>query len=349
MSLESIVYQSTQQLLPSSPTLPLLIRSVFSGFHWFHSTWLWYRLGKTYHPDNFLKLTTGHALNFAVGDNRYVRLAAQCVMISNCILVSVKEQTALNRSYKKLTDAIFDLHPTIKVHKWNKQAISPFISPSTSHKVYAWLFHVESYLRTIAFRVAMFIKHFVKLSGAIIDAVDAFSLKAENSNRAVSEFFVNGNNCIDALAGNRDELIGKLNENKEIINTVLTTIKAPCKAEQFISYVDRSVSKVQTASQTLAQVNKAAGTVVTESLKTLFFLMMSSVGASSSVPDRLVPTHGLFGCSNEDSGNRFAPICRLNINKHKTSHSLFQKINYVNKPVNSLGEAYDQALNCRST
>ncbi|MBA2726677.1 MAG: hypothetical protein H0U49_00690 [Parachlamydiaceae bacterium] len=348
MLLENVVQQSTAQLLPDTPTLPSIIRSAYSGLHWIHCRWHWYRQGKTYlNPDNFLKLVSGHALNFWVGDSRYVRLAAQCVMVSNCILECVREQSSLNRSYRKLIDAVFQRHPTITSHKWNKKPISRFISPSTSQRIYSWLFEVEQYFRTVGYRIATFVKHFFKLSMVTIDAVDAFSLNPEIGNRAVNEFFVNGNNCLDAIANNREEFIAKLTENKEVIDCVLKTIGTNYKAEQFIGYVDKTVAKVESASNTLGSVNKAIGYGVTESLKTLFFLVMSTVGAADAVPDRFVPTYGALNHNTElkNGEARYAPVCRLNKDKHKPpAESRFPKINLVNKGPRSLNEAYAQAL-----
>lgn len=348
MILEKVVQQSTAQLLPATPALPSIIRSVYSGFHWLHGHWHWYRQGKTYlNPDNFLKLVSGHTLNFFIGDNRFVRAAAQCVMVANCITRCVEEHASLNRSYRKLVDALFQRHPPITIHKWNKKPISKFISPSTSQRIYSLLFEVEHYLRTVGFRIATFAKHFFKLSMVTLDAVDAFSLNPETGSRAVNEFFVNGNNCLDAIANNRDEFIEQLTDNKEVIDCVLKTIGTSYKSEQFIDYVDRSLSKAETASNVIGSVNKTVGKVVSESLKSLFFLVMNTVGVSSAVPDRFVPTYGVFdiGKDTKNGEARYAPVCRINKNRHELAPELrFPKINLVNKGPRSLSEAYAQAL-----
>ncbi len=346
MLLENIVQKSTQELLPITPVLPFVVRGAFSGFHWIHATWHWYQQGKTYlNPNNFLKLASGHTLNFFVGDNRYVRLAAQCVMISNCILQCVKEQTGLNRSYSKLMDAFFLRHPSVTVHKWNKHPISPFISPSTSQRIYGFFFEIGSYLKHVGYRIAMFAKHFFNLSMSTLKAVDAFSLNPEIGNQAVNEFFVNGNNCLDAIAENRDEMIEKLHENKPVIDCVLKSVGATCKAEQLIEYMDNSFAKVQNASKMVDDLNKTVGTYVTEAFKTLVFMVMTPLGAADAIPDILIPEIYKNDDGLLDERNRFAPVCRLNVSKNIPADlPLFPKINRVNKTPFSVKEAYENAL-----
>lgn len=345
MSLLNFVHDSTRQMIPQG-TLPPVLSKVFDLFHWAHHSWHWYRRGKTYlNPDNFLKLTSGHTLNYLIGNNRFMRLAAQCVLISNCVLECVEQQVALGKAYRKWIEAFQGRYPLVISHKWNSQAVSRWISSSTSHRLYVTFFESEQYLGRVMLRTSLLVNRFFLASMAVIDTVDAFSLNAD-ADRAVNEFFVNGIRCLDSIAENREELVTKLRANQTVIDGILKRIGSPCQTHEFIDYIDKTAGKLQTANHVLNEVNKTVGGTVTEAMKFLLFGAMSTIGLSSVVPNRFVPGRGVFQevCQGDENLGRFAILRRRDFSKLSSPQVIEVKKNPVSKTFLSLKEVYEAAL-----
>lgn len=271
------VNTTTHQLVPASAYMPAALWSAFNVLHNVHRTWRWYRWGKVYtNPDNFFKLSTGHVLNYAIGENLFIRMASQCVLISTRIVDCVDHQVALSKAYQKWTDTLHNRFPhPIDVH-WGHDAPGSFKGASI-------------YLRRTANRTYKLAAHMFKLSMTMMDAVEAFSLSPATRNEAVSEVFVNGTQFLDKLSENKEALIEKLKTNKPIIEKVMGGIGAQYHTDQFIDRISKTLTKVNNVNQTIKKIDQATNDIFKDFLKQGIFGFMSALGLAQYCPDSWVP------------------------------------------------------------
>ena len=146
-------------------------------------------------------------------------------------------------------------------------------------------------MKFLARRTYKFSKQFFEIFDMLtIDAIEAFTLSPATRNEAVNEFFVNGTKCLDIIAENKNTLLIKLKENQPIIEKVLSGIGASYTVGQVIEYIDKSLEKVKTASDTVKKVNQVVNGTFLEILKQGIFGFMCALGLSKFVPDYFVPT-----------------------------------------------------------
>lgn len=290
------VNSTTQHLLPTTAYLPTGLWTVFNAIHNVHHTWRWYRWGKVYsNPENFLKLSTGHILNYTIGDNILVRIASQCVLISTRIVDCADHQIALSRAYQRWSDCLQNRFPEPVKVTWDHA--NPNI-----------LYIHSKRIRHIAKRSFKLISQMFKLSMGLMDAVEAFSLSPTTRNEAINEVFVNGTQFLDKLSENKQALIEKLKQNKPIIEKILVGIGASYSTDQFIERISKTLTKVNNVNQAIKKVDQFANGFFKDFLKQGIFGFMSALGLADYCPDSLVPLPDKYAPATGKKYGRFAPV-----------------------------------------
>lgn len=258
----NVIDQNVKQLIPEGTTLPKPLQVAYQTFHYIHGYWEWWRRGQVYlNKNNFSLLTGGHLFNWAIGDNRFVRLGAQWILIANRTIECVKRTQNLCKVYRKFWDAINFRYPLTTIHPWKTSSVR-WPSPSTNYYLYTKLYAFEYYLRNICWRSAKLATAIFNLSMATYSASHAFYLDPEEKSQAVNEMFVNMSRCLDEISENRQELIKKLSKRKKVIDGIFSSVHVPFTAEEFIKKIDKGIGFVQPIKEGFDAVKKAGVQVV---------------------------------------------------------------------------------------
>lgn len=243
------VHRTTLSLLPATEQIPRPIWIIFSGAHYIHRLWRWYRHTKVYsNPSNFQSLALGHVLNYVAGDSTLLRIAAQCVLIANRILTCVEQYGNVYAAYQRLNQAIRNHYPRHHIPRWPIKQHSSIYSPSTKQWLRSgWHSAIERFKR-IAIALFNVMKELGKLSLCLMDAIETFSLSPTTRNESINQLFVNATQSIDQLVDTQESLREGLTQNREIISSFLIEMGSSYKVEHLISAVEttmKGTKKVQ--------------------------------------------------------------------------------------------------------
>jgi hypothetical protein len=294
--IQSVSY-STQQLIPNASQFPAPLQIVYDVFHLAHEYWSLYNVGNAYRPKNLTWMAGGYGVNILWGDNRFVTASAQFFYVSKKILRSVKLHNTALKVYQKLEDAVLCNFPVPTTHTWDLTRQSQWISPSTGHKTFKFLYNSEYHIRDIGWEIACLSTTLFELSMTTIDAVMALSLDPSKSEQAImiKELISNGFETIGQLLDYQQKFIAKLTKNKSILKIILTNIGAPCTADELINTVDEVATKVKQANEYIQDFKKNIDNTFSEALKYLVFGSMSFLQFPTSITYKFLPTKNLFG------------------------------------------------------
>lgn len=288
----SIVNNTSLACAPSGSRLGgTLLWSAFSVLNKVHQVWWWYRRKEVYsNPDNFLKLAAGQTINWFAGNNIFIRIAAQTVLISTRILECIEEQVALCKEMELLwqgvagTDAL--LPPKVK---WIKSHKSNFLSPST--RMYWRRMGVQCAARLwrVGKCTLLIIRRLFILSMRTMDAIGAFSYNAATKHEAVGEFFVNCSKWVNLLISNKKMMMTALTNNRAIIASVLKSVNSPITAQQLINGVRRAVEATEKVNEKVQGVSQVVGMVAKDLFQRSMFGLFQTFGLASYVPGSWVP------------------------------------------------------------
>lgn len=251
----SFVQTTAYEATPPSLRLPRFAWHLFSMINKVHGAWRWYRKVELYTtPDRFFELLAGHVLHFVVGDLFIVRIAAQSLLIATRILECSQQQAAFCRTGKKWLRAFsspeyqYAHSPLIKGKKW--------ISPSS----FCWWRQIGADFAArvqaiVHFSFKLFERGF-RLSMSLLDALDAICLNPHTAQDAMQESVVNIMKWIDAIVENRQELLKRVGENRQIIERLLE--KSSLTYEQFYAALVKTIQGTRAVQQTVKFISVSA-------------------------------------------------------------------------------------------
>lgn len=281
------VSSAIDQFTPSGMHLSVGAQRALPMFNFLHRIWSYWRRGKLY-ANHFGKMMAGHALNAVAGDNRWLQIAAQCVLIAQRILTCVEQQVKVWRSCHKLSDAFFNRYPSAITRKWSKQS-SAFLSPSSARWWLEFFIAVYMYLKILIWRILRLIYHFFKLSMVTMDAIEAFSFSPEKCHEAITELFVNSSDCVDKSARNGQRILDMLKEHKPIVESVFSSLGSSWSVDHIIESAGQRVNSLHEVNQSVQTFGSTVESVIGDIGKNSLFGLTSAFGMSRLVPDSLLP------------------------------------------------------------
>jgi hypothetical protein len=185
-----------------------------------HGAWRWYRKAELYTtPDRFFELLTGHFLHFVAGDLLIVRIAAQSLLIATRILECSQQQAAFCKTGSKwLLAFCSDSEEAGEQRLWERVALR---------------------IRAVAHYSLKLLEKGFRLSMGILDALDALCLNPHASCDAMQESIVNIVKWIDAVVENREQLLSKVDRNRQIIERLLE--RSSLSYDQFYAALSRTI------------------------------------------------------------------------------------------------------------
>lgn len=304
-SVAQLVQSTTTQISPASGKIPTPLWAIFEVFQKCHRLWRWYRRAELYsNPDNFLKLAAGHTVQFAVGEQLLLRIAAQTILIATRILQCVEEHQGLLNQWERVQ---YTFEGTYRAPFPNEHYLDgmPFLSSST---IYWWETEGRSQLdriRRLAEESLQLCWQAFRLSMTIMDAIEAFSLSPESQREGVNELFINGTKWIDQLVKNKEVLLNSLEENQELIQKVLHGIGSPMTSKFLIDKVKVTIEKTEDLHNVVNGTSHVAGQVAVAFGKKTLWGVMQVVGIEEMLPKSMHPPARLPLPEPERANSRF--------------------------------------------
>lgn len=276
------------------PTPLSLVLHIMSRVHWL---WKWKRLSAQMvtSTDNLKKLILGHIVNFTVGDYLVVRIAAQVTLIAVRILDLGKQKVSTYRAYNDLYDALIVKHPLrVRVRL-------PYGPPSPLQNLlgpdhYVWLLKKKEALVRYGSRVircaSELFKQMMLTTLCYMSVIEAFTVSTEVKNEAISQVFLNASRLLDEMSENKQHIQAQLLRHKGLIEQILTGLGSPCRAEQLISAVAKTMTAAEHTSNVVGTVWKYTEGAAKSGVSTL---SLAAVGWTPGVicPDDPNPVRAL--------------------------------------------------------
>ena len=239
-----LVQATTRYQTPTPYRMPSATWAIFTTLHKIHQCWRWYHKAEIYtNPQNFQNLLTGHLVNWVVGDNLLVRIAAHCVLITTRILACVEGQIAVHRAYQEWIDSFKRTYPHHT--QWKTYDNISICSPSLANWGHAALSGIINRIKQITICTLRLVGELFALSMCLMDAIEAFSLNPQLRHESINEVFVNSNYCVDQLIENKEFMLARLKNNKQLVSMILTGIGTNYKVEQLIETVEKTINTVE--------------------------------------------------------------------------------------------------------
>lgn len=235
------VLNATQTHSSNTP-IPKCLWVLFRLINKVHRVWRWFRHASVYsNPDNFSGLITGHIVSFIFEKSRALRVAAQVVMICRHLLECIEQMKVIAQAYKDWINAIKGNYQSKVKITWEKSE-SSCLPPSLMHSIRTKFHKCIERIVKVAVATFYMIKSLFVLSMYIMDAIEAFSMSPEKSSESRNQFFVNGKFVLDAILEKQRDLVKTIDENKELIQDILTGIKAPFGVGKLRYYTNLTVN-----------------------------------------------------------------------------------------------------------
>lgn len=277
----NLVHSSARSLTPVEVKVPGIVWNFFTVVHRVHRIWRWYRKAEIYsNPNNFYSLVAGHVLNFALGDNMVVRIAAQCVLIANCITKCVSQIVSLSRTYRKWIHSFGgndyqckSMRKTNEIYEGQRGVFKNFFTP------------IIERIKKVAKATFKLLKSIFKLSMKFMDAIESFSMSPVTQNESINELFINGASFLDKMVKNQQLLLDTLENNKPLVSNILIGIKSSITADQLTETVSKSLS----VTSTVQKISNAGGGALKNFAKHAVFGAAALVGVDKHLPKFIVP------------------------------------------------------------
>ncbi len=200
----------------------------------------------------------GATLNFAAGDNRGIKIAAQTVLVALRVVECVENYAKLQIHYNALVEeikgyAIAPLKPSWK--QWGK----PIILTPAAFQTLQDASALKCYrFKRIVYLCCMVAFHIFDLSMCVYDASQAMNLDNDFINDNINEIFLNGIDLWNKLTSDLPYLALKLHENTLVIDSLLQNIsRSPIKTSHLIK-VCRGVAAIREKVHNAASAVKGA-------------------------------------------------------------------------------------------
>lgn len=311
-----VVFETMEETIGAEEQQKFPIATIMLVFQGIRNFFRYLRYGNVYtNSDNFLQLFSGHLLNLTLGDNRYVQVAAQCVLIANRILESIEQQRKVYRCYDKLVSHVHKRFPRCEeFHSQELQgASSTSISPSSRIKFHSHMHEAKVFVSQLIYRIYRLAVEVFKLCLVLCDTVDSFSLSPTTRNEAVSHLFVNMVQQLNYLVENV-ELLQKLQAERYIIDKVFMKMGSPYRTEQLITALEPLVRTAGAANRCVESIRTAANGAFLQFVQEGIFGFMAVIGLSDLLPDSWIPPLLLPPQASGQQGRvygRYPPIDQL--------------------------------------
>jgi hypothetical protein len=209
-----------------SHTMPILSEDVHCSLGFWHAALLlkkvhriWQFSGRVQsysNPDNFLGLGVGYALNFALGQNRLLKLPALPFLIGARLLDLFEQEDALHRASRRWKEAVKSVQPITVIAPlgyWQLKARRLIIR-----------------VQRIAVSTLQVAKEGFKLIMRIMDVLELVTFDPHRLqgqiDLSVQEGALNIPRCLHALNRNKIVLLKRLEGKREIIDRLLKRMGA---------------------------------------------------------------------------------------------------------------------------
>jgi hypothetical protein len=283
------VYDTTHAAIPSNVKVPREVWGVFKVINKVHRMWWWYRRAKIYtNPENFFKLAAGHSVNFLMGKNIVLRVAAQCVLIVTKILDCAEAHVDLYNACCQFRAVVRGRFSRGHSTNWSKESNRLF-SPSTIFWWKSLVKRAAHFLKDFIINTFVIFKNIFKLSMVTIDTINSFSVSPETRNEAINEVFINATRWLNKLVDNQELLISKLTDYQEIIGKILKGIGSKITPEKLIKKVTSSLATTSQVYGVGRKVLNFANGLFKDIIKRGIFGFMQAIGLLDALPLSLVP------------------------------------------------------------
>lgn len=263
-----------------------VINGLYIMIHNIHLLWLLNRKRRVYKPDNFLKLSAGHTINWFFGDRALVKLAAQVVTIATRISECIEEKERVLQASSSIWDTSVD--PYLLPQKVRVRSTKNWLSRSWEYRMRGGLTVLKERVKRVAFDLIALFQSLFFLSMKTIDAVDAFSYEKQQGER-VNELFVNGSYCVEALIEKKEVLLLALEKNRELVEQILKESHAIISVDQLIHAVKKGIDQVEVVHKKAETVSEIAGDVIKDVAKRSAFDLFQMTGFLKFLPMSWVP------------------------------------------------------------
>ncbi len=235
--------------VPSSTSLPNTLSMCIHVMNRVHWLWRWhFMVTQVYmNSTNLKKLLAGYIVNYTVGENTIIRIAAQVVLIAVRIVDLGKQKYQVYMAYCELKNSVFaHYHFQIEVRLPSQQTYAlKMLGPEHYIFVMKRKEKMLIYVGRINRCTLILFKEMFKTSMCYMDIIEAFSMNSAVRTEAVNQIFINSTRLLDDMCENKQHIHAELLKHKGIIEQILTGIGSPYKAEQLIDAVGRTLSQVE--------------------------------------------------------------------------------------------------------
>ncbi len=189
-----------------------------------HRTWQYVIRVKSYtNPDNFFGLGVGHALNFALGQNRLLKLPALPFLVGTRLLDLFEQEDAFRASCRHFREGIRCVQPITLVEE---------LSSHLPYRFKWWLKAKRLTIRIQRIALATFgvMREAFHLTMRIMDVVELVTFDSQRLQQlidlSVQEGALNIPRCLKALHRNKGALVARLHNNKGTLNRLLKRLGA---------------------------------------------------------------------------------------------------------------------------
>ena len=282
-----------QESLIAKPAISLII-NLFQNIRF---CFRYMRYGNIYNNQaNFLSLSSGHLLNIACGENYYIKMAAQCVLIANLLSEGIEQQKKVLRCYNKLMDIIENRypawHPTDSLTAETSaqfNAGSRLLSPSSARQIHTHVDLLRTMATKLVYRLYRLACEIFKLCLLIAETIDSLSLSPSAASLAVCHLFSNLSQQLNFLASNGQELLQKIQQHRHVIDKLFYRMGTSYSAETLLAGLRPLVQTFVATNNCVANVCTVANGTLWQVIQEGIFGFMSVIGLSGLIPESLVP------------------------------------------------------------
>jgi hypothetical protein len=316
------VYDTMAEFSPQGVVLPIAISCSVNGLHYIHRLWRYVRQRELYSQENAANLLAGFALQAAVGDQRWLQLAAQCVQIARRIVLCIEQQVALWRRCHRWVDSLLVTFPVPNGTKWPKRPREGFswsISPSSQQYCTVKASSSWRYVKRLCLQSGGAAVDIFKLSMMVMDAIEACQFDPTRGQAAIAELFVNGQLLLGSCADGSNQLTALLVKNQGVIDKIFASLGCGQTAQHLIEMVTYWDRNLQAANRKVQEGDGNVNQAMAEVGKHALFGFFSALGLSSLLPANLIPeVEPLLQPEKNGAGGNYPVIsCSLQAKKAK--------------------------------
>lgn len=306
VSATQVLRNTSRALTPQNLQINGFLKFTLQSVQFIHRIYTCFRKVNLYSaPNNFLKMVAGHTVNWLVGNQTAIRIAAQSVLIGARITDLIKAQKSLVHEVRCLKNTLFNrfaIYPKIsrKEIQFRKN-----ISPSTHYyfKVKIKIIKVKFFCTIV--HIKIIIKGVFIISMKTIDALTSFCYGDESASSNVNEIFVNSSKCLRELTNNKQLLLDTIKKNKTIIAVLFSNMSSLFTIDQIIASIETSLHFASKVSSGVENMSEKVGELIKETFKHTAFGLFQTAGLTEIIPNSWVPKIEIHKESIEKSNERY--------------------------------------------